>query len=791
VDQDRIDDPWIAKHLTRRSAEWFDAHAGLYDRVVYQFGNSPFHQHMFGLLRRHPGVVVLHEMYLAHVIDHCEHAYEDAGLLERALYRSHGYGALLHLAGAGRDAAMWEYPCTREVLDAADGVIVHSRFAEELADRWFGAGSADDWSLIPLCRQAPPAPDRGAARRTLGLTDEDLLVCSFGILGSTKLNHRLLDSWTVSTLASDPRCRLVFVGEAPQTPYCSDLVPRAEAAAGSGVSITGFVSRERYETYLAAADIAVQLRASSRGETSAAVLDCLAHGAATVVNRHGWAAELPPDVAVSVGDEFATQELSSALERLAMDAGLRRDLGARGAALVASEHSPSHAAELYRQAIEGFEAHGERARYRRLVREAAEAAGGAQPARAEIVAAARSIAAARPLPAPRRLFVDVSALALMDLKTGIQRVARAVLKRLVDEPPDGYRIEPVREQDGGFVYARSTACHVLGIPPLPLEDAPVEAREGDVFLGLDLAFESVRLGREALLDFRARGIRVVHVVYDLLPVLRPEWFPAQVGPAYESWLRIITAESDGLVCISRTVADEVIAWMERERPARLTPLTVGFFHLGADLEASLPSDGVGPDAEAVLAGVRTRPTFLMVGTVEPRKGHRDALDAMEELWARGVDAGLVIVGREGWDTHDLFARLRTHPERGRRLAWLETASDEALARLYEASVALLAASEGEGFGLPLVESAQRALPVIARDLPVFREVAGEHAFYFEGGAPQVLADSLEEWLRLAAGGEAPPSADMPWLTWAQSTEQLLAAVLGGEWYSVWPGEAVE
>jgi glycosyltransferase involved in cell wall biosynthesis len=177
----------------------------------------------------------------------------------------------------------------------------------------------------------------------------------------------------------------------------------------------------------------------------------------------------------------------------------------------------------------------------------------------------------------------------------------------------------------------------------------------------------------------------------------------------------------------------------------------------------------------------------MVGTVEPRKGHAQAVSAFERLWAAGVDASLVIVGKQGWHVEQLAERMLSHPERGARLLWLQGISDEMLLRLYESAAALLLASQGEGFGLPLVEAAQHGLPIIARDLPVFREVAGEHAFFFTGRAPEELADAIATWLALRERGDAPSPEGIPWLTWAQSTAQLLDVILDRRSYARWPG----
>ncbi|HZV64624.1 MAG TPA: glycosyltransferase family 1 protein, partial [Telluria sp.] len=526
----------------------------------------------------------------------------------------------------------------------------------------------------------------------------------------------------------------------------------------------------------------VQLRSNTRGETSAAVLDCLLHGIPTIANAHGSTAELADELLLKIPDAFSGAELTAALERIRNDAALRAALHQRALAYMQEQHAPARAGQMAAEAIEHFARHSPRAHYRALLAELA--ALPADAGNAELAEAAAAIAFNQPPRAPRQLLVDVSAMVQADLKTGIQRVVRSVLLALIADPPPGYRIEPVFSHGGNrpYQYARSFSAALVGEPGLGLEDAPAELRRGDVFLGLDLFTNGTFQNQSLLQSMGARGVHIYFTIFDLLPVLRPEAFPFGTEEYFTAFLRTVTTVADGLVCISRAVADELADWIERHPAPRAAPLKLGYFHLGADIDASAPSNGLPPNAREVAAAVAARPSFLMVGTVEPRKGHAQALAAFELLWEQGVDVNLVIVGKAGWMVDQLVAHIEAHPELGRRLWWLPGVSDEMLLKLYAGSAALLAASEGEGFGLPLIEAAQHNIPIIARELPVFREVAGEHAYYFEGRAAQDLATAIAAWLALSRESNAPSPAGMPWLTWSESARQLLDNIERQQWY---------
>ena len=389
----------------------------------------------------------------------------------------------------------------------------------------------------------------------------------------------------------------------------------------------------------------------------------------------------------------------------------------------------------------------------------------------------------------KQLLVDISELVLHDARSGIQRVVRSILVQLLQKPPERCEVVPVYWDGLSFRRANQFVWTLLLHLGDPIEgsadveangeavDRLIEVSCGDIFLALDLTPRLILAMQKTLQRFRALGVDVYFVVYDILLVDHPEWFSYWGSQRFFFWLETVSQVSSGLVCISQATADAVQDWLASFSLRRTDTLKISAFHLGADIDRSLPSGGLPEQAGELLATIDRLPTFLMVGTVEPRKGYAQALEAFSLLWASGLEINLVIVGKAGWQVESLTKQLETHSQLGKRLFWLNGISDEYLEKIYAVSTALLAASEGEGFGLPLIEAARRQLPIVARALPVFKEVAGESAFYFRGKRPEQLAEAIAQWIALAAVGKAPSSANMPWLTWAESTEQLLRIIL--------------
>ncbi|RRS11334.1 glycosyltransferase family 1 protein, partial [Escherichia coli] len=238
----------------------------------------------------------------------------------------------------------------------------------------------------------------------------------------------------------------------------------------------------------------------------------------------------------------------------------------------------------------------------------------------------------------RKLLVDISVLAQHDAKTGIQRVSRSILSELLKSGVPGYEVSAVYYTPGEcYRYANQyLSSHFPGEFGA---DEPVLFSKDDVLIATDLTAHLFPELVTQIDSMRAAGAFACFVVHDILPLRRPEWSIEGIQRDFPIWLSCLAEHADRLICVSASVAEDVKAWIAENRHwVKPNPLqTVSNFHLGADLDASVPGTGMPDNAQALLAAMAAAPSFSMVGTMEPRKGHAQALAAFEELWREDKD----------------------------------------------------------------------------------------------------------------------------------------------------------
>jgi glycosyltransferase involved in cell wall biosynthesis len=307
------------------------------DVCLYHVGNDPHaHGWIVEALRRRPGVVVLHEFVLHHLISGLTLARGDVDGYLAALERDAGLvGRLLgHAVADARIDPLWEtrpedFPLAAGVLDLAAGLVVHSRYVEERARE---AGYEGPIWVIPM--PAWPVPDVEPA----AIEGSPLIGC-FGHINESKRIPQLTAAF--ERLGERlPNARLLLVGAAS---------PRlGELRLPEGVVREEYVPEERLWALMAACDACVQLRAPTMGETSAVAIRALSVGKPLVVSDVGWFRELPDDVAIKVPvGEGEIEALAAALERAAGSP----QMGAAALRLAETEHRLDRVADAYAEAL--------------------------------------------------------------------------------------------------------------------------------------------------------------------------------------------------------------------------------------------------------------------------------------------------------------------------------------------------------------------------------------------------------------------------------------------------------
>jgi glycosyltransferase involved in cell wall biosynthesis len=335
----------LANEFTCRHDAWH------YDALIYQIGNSHYHTFMLDLLRRFRSLVVLHDYSLGGLmLSAIEDGLWPTSLVEELEAEGHGQLAKAVAAGIIRESvAAARVPLNRRILTAAGAVLVHSTWTWERVRRSVSVP-------VACVRQVAPLPRLGSRveeRQRLGIPGGWFVIASIGSIHPAKRIDSLLRA--ISTLPEAMRIatQVLIVGYAPAGHKASLESLAHELGIKKLVRFTDRVPADDLPRYARAADVCVQLRYPTAGETSAALLGNLAAGAACIISAGGAMAELPEDVVLRVrSPDYEVADLTAALQRLYENPWLRERLGEAAQRHVRRFHSLEQITPRYAAMIE-------------------------------------------------------------------------------------------------------------------------------------------------------------------------------------------------------------------------------------------------------------------------------------------------------------------------------------------------------------------------------------------------------------------------------------------------------
>ncbi len=242
---------------------------------------------------------------------------------------------------------------------------------------------------------------------------------------------------------------------------------------------------------------------------------------------------------------------------------------------------------------------------------------------------------------------------------------------------------------------------------------------------------------------RREHARFIPFIHDLIPLEHPEYARPRGAALFARKLAVATDLAAGALCNSEATARALTSYLA----ARDRSMPICALGLGASFQAASPQ----PTAPF------SRPYFVALGTIEPRKNHLMLL----HIWRRLIEQlgpertpQLLLVGRRGWENEMVLDLLDRTPSFKGVVRELSRVPDQALRTLLPQARAVLIPSFAEGFGLPVVEALAMGAPVVASDLPALREAGG--------GAPDYL-DPLDgaAWIEAIQAYADPQSPRRP------------------------------
>jgi len=335
----------ITKNFKIYNYKEFVKKADRYDTILYHIGNNPLHAYIYKILKKYPGIIILHDLFIHGLIHGITLAKGDKlGYINEFfdMYGTEGKQFAESTMNSQNFAQIeFKYPLIKSILDSSNGIIVHSAYGKRIILRENPdiAVKVINFPVIPF---SSLNIDSTKTRNGLGLNEDTLIIGLFGFISSHKRIVTVLKTFG-KFHKEFPNCTLLIVGE--DNLGLKNLINDLNIKA---VIQTGFVSFKRMYEYMQVSDICINLRYPTAGETSASILRLMSIGKPVIVSNVGWFSELPDNCCAKVDvDNFEEDLLLEYLRVLAVNEQLRVSMGKNARNFVEKEHNCEIVARKY------------------------------------------------------------------------------------------------------------------------------------------------------------------------------------------------------------------------------------------------------------------------------------------------------------------------------------------------------------------------------------------------------------------------------------------------------------
>lgn len=743
--------------------------------------DCPF-ESLLNIFLLYPGMAVLLDFWFGSN-NSSTNSFEGTGdLIQEALICHGTVAAQIALNSPFRREISNQYPLNKRILDNAYGLIFCNPTVPLQIQNFYPDGTRAELIYLPWPIFSDFSPGEGCSLAQIGREPQDPFACTL-LIGSPGPENGW--SQVVSDLSSIMRtlstAHYTLILQSEDFPIVRKMLEETMEPDINSVDMHPIEDIVEQLSQMPFSDLVIVLGNPSSPFIWEILLKAIIRRMPLAARKDFLKGIIPMEAVLEVSAESNGNLLRDNLHTLAENYAMRKDHAQKAFEWLEAHHSPKDTSILLSESLE------------RIFNEWSEVSDATLAASilshlktrfllkrgGEAIRLSWLAANSEPTNRRERLYIDVTTFAKALRKnyiTGIQRVIQNLcrfLPAISTTPAYTFRIGLRNFRPAFFLESLLFDPERQTFRKM---SSPLSLRPGDRILLPDSILD-LKVYKEFLAYCKNRGAILQAIIYDILPLKLPECFPRSHRENFHQWLETTLSFVDLVLCDSRTTAEDLLSFLELSRISRSSPLKIGNFHLGSDLPRHSDQFKDVPSEFAHFFDSRD-PIFLMVGTIEPRKNHAFVLSIFETLWSAGHTAKLCIVGREGWKVKSLVRKFRHHPEQGNRFLFLEGASDTILELCYKNSSGLIMASAGEGFGLPLVEAAQKGLPLLVNNLPVFREICEDNALYFSIEGHSSLYNLIRNWQFLSLNGLVPESRKIRMVSWQTSMEELNSLIHG-------------
>ena len=347
-----------------------------------------------------------------------------------------------------------------------------------------------------------------------------------------------------------------------------------------------------------------------------------------------------------------------------------------------------------------------------------------------------------------KIFIDITSLEKGRANTGIQRVVKEYIKRALEYSSNiqyeflihkeklnfySLNIEEVKSFLNDFKNFQFSKQDIINF------DFYKKSLDNTLFFDIDSNWNQLCKRSILYSVLKKYEIYIINFVYDLIPIILPEYTHENTAKNYKEYLRGIYEYSDLVLFDSQSACDDFynskgLFNCKRDISTRVVPLGSDFTNI-EKLDYNL-------DYNPILSSKY----ILFVGTIEPRKSQDEVLNAFEELSSKYKDLNLVFIGKKGWYVDSLIEKINNHDLKDKRLFWFDNVDDNTLKAFYKNAYIVTYISKYEGYGLPIAESLAFGNITITSKNSSMYEVAQDSADYIIYNSLNELASLLSLYI---------------------------------------------